>query len=280
MPTFALIGAAGYVAPRHMAAIAEIGGDLKAAYDPHDSVGILDRYFPKCWYFNEFESFDRHLSRNPVDYVAICSPNYLHDAHCRAALRWGADAICEKPLVIRPHNLDELQRQEQLYGKRVWAILQARLHPAVASANHGKGPLYFDELDIDYLVPRGRWYGYSWKGDPAKSGGLIYNIGVHLFDLAAVLLGPMVEIIDAEFNECRAFGTLRMERGIVNYELNTDSSNSTRRTFGGMDLSHGFEHLHSRSYQRIITGDGFSIEDAREAIKICNAITLRSRRSA
>lgn len=276
MSNFAIIGAAGFVAPRHMEAIYEIGGNLIAAYDPHDSVGILDRYFPETAFFTEFELFDRFLSRNRVNYVSICSPNYLHDAHCRAALRWGADAICEKPLVIKPHNLDELQRQEAKYGNRIWTILQLRLHPALVGYDEES----LDELDIDYCTPRGSWYDYSWKGDFAKSGGLIYNIGVHLFDLAQYLLGPMVEIIDANQLGSRAFGTLRMQRGIVNYELNTDSGNMVRRTFGDLDLTHGFERLHTLSYSRIIRDDGFGIEDAREAIKICHAITMRSRREA
>lgn len=271
MPTFALIGAAGYIAPRHMEAIADIGGELKAAYDPHDSVGILDRYFPKTWFFTEFELFDRHLSRNPVDYVVICSPNYLHDAHCRAALRWGADAICEKPLVLKPHNLDELQRQEAHYNKRIWTILQARLHPALVAWEGTK-------LNIIYCTPRGSWYDYSWKGDEAKSGGMIYNIGVHLFDLAALLLGPMDEILEAGITERRAWGKLMMARGMVDFHLSTDPFNEPKRDFGGMDLTHGFESLHSRSYQRIIDGKGFGIEDARESIKICNAITIYSRR--
>lgn len=271
MSKFAIIGAAGFVAPRHMKAIADIGGNLTAAYDPHDSVGVLDEYFPDAWYFNEFELFDRHLSRNPVDYVAICSPNYLHDAHCRAALRWGADAICEKPLVLKPHNLDELQHQEKRYDGRVYTILQLRLHPALVGWQGTK-------LNIMYATPRGNWYDYSWKGDVDKSGGLIYNIGVHLFDLAALLLGPMQEIMEAGTIGTRAWGKLMMARGMVDFHLTTDPHNEPRREFGDMDLTHGFENLHSRSYQNIIDGKGFGIDDAREAIKMCNAITIHANR--
>lgn len=272
MNNFALIGAAGFVAPRHMRAIADINGNLLAAYDPHDSVGILDEYFPECAFFTEFELFDRHLSRNPVDYVSICSPNYLHDAHCRAALRWGADAICEKPLVIKPHNLDELKRQERRYSRRIWAILQARLHPALVGWQA-------DHLEIDYCTPRGSWYDYSWKGDEAKSGGLLYNIGVHLFDLAALLLGPLDEILEADIlNNRSAWGKLQMRDGIVDFHLTTDSTVGKRRVFGDMDFTHGFDTLHSRSYQKIMAGEGFSLEDTREAIAICDKIKNFSRR--
>ena len=182
MTKFALIGAAGYVAPRHMKAIKDVGGELVAALDPHDSVGILDSYFPDCLYFRETERFDRWLSKHPVDYVSIASPNYLHDSHCLMAMRNGADVICEKPLCNYERNIDNLAEWELKTGKKVNVILQCRLHPAAVGMK-SKTSTGFYPVNVNYRTPRGQWYGRSWKSDVEKSGGLPTNIGVHLFDL-------------------------------------------------------------------------------------------------
>lgn len=196
MKRFALIGAAGYIAPRHMKAIAETGNELVAAYDPNDSVGVIDSYFPKADFFTEFERFDRHIEKlrrggNPVDYVSICSPNYLHDAHIRFALRSGAHAICEKPIVLNPWNVDALAEIEAETGLRVYTILQLRLHPAIQALKQRYDDYTGDPLDVDltYITSRGSWYHHSWKGDTSKSGGIATNIGVHFFDMLAWVFG-------------------------------------------------------------------------------------------
>lgn len=196
MKRFALIGAAGYIAPRHMKAIAETGNELVAAYDPNDSVGVIDSYFPKADFFTEFERFDRHIEKlrrggNPVDYVSICSPNYLHDAHIRFALRSGAHAICEKPIVLNPWNVDALAEIEAETGLRVYTILQLRLHPAIQALKQRYADYMGDPLDVDltYITSRGSWYHHSWKGDTSKSGGIATNIGVHFFDMLAWVFG-------------------------------------------------------------------------------------------
>ena len=195
MKNFALIGAAGYIAPRHLKAIRETGNNLFCALDPHDNVGILDQYFPKADFFTEFERFDRHvdkLRRNPpsLDFVSICSPNYLHDAHIRWALRSGADAVCEKPLVLNPWNIDTLEQFEHETGKRIWNILQLRLHQAVTGRefNFTGRP----KVRLTYITPRGSWYHHSWKGDESKSGGIATNIGIHFFDLLISLFSSVV----------------------------------------------------------------------------------------
>lgn len=200
MKRFALIGAAGYIAPRHMKAIAETGNELVAAYDPNDSVGVIDSYFPKADFFTEFERFDRHIEKlrrggNPVDYVSICSPNYLHDAHIRFALRSGAHAICEKPIVLNPWNVDALAEIEAETGLRVYTILQLRLHPAIQALKQRYADYMGDPLDVDltYITSRGSWYHHSWKGDTSKSGGIATNIGVHFFDMLAWVFGGGLE---------------------------------------------------------------------------------------
>ena len=277
----ALIGAAGFVAPRHMAAIKEIGGELVAAYDPHDSVGILDQYFPECEYFREFERFDRHLSKlGDIDYVSICSPNYLHDSHCRFAMRIGADAICEKPLVVQPHNLEELEHIEIKTGNRVWTILQCRIHPSVraffGAFQRGSGTL---SVEVTYKTPRGRWYGYSWKGDEEKSGGILYNIGVHLFDLLAHLFGELKEIYHLYLTKDMAEGYFRLTKADVRFHLSTRMGHKPQRTItfpgfedAGIDLSTGFEDLHTESYRNILYDQGYGIDEARKGIEICHSL--------
>lgn len=276
MANFAIIGAAGYVAPRHMKAIKDVGGTLVAALDPHDSVGVLDQYFPKCDFFTEFERFDRHCSRKSIDYVSICSPNYLHDAHCRFAMRIGADAICEKPVTLTQHNIDDLSMVEQQTGRRVWNVLQCRYHPSVAS------PLLPAPLDhkvdivFDYVTPRGRWYDYSWKADPKKSGGLATNIGVHLFDLVTHLYGRSSHVKVHESSERTMSGYLSLRCANVSWRLSIAMNEVPKRIFniGGIqyDLTSGFADLHTKVYQEILAGNGFGLEEARQSIKICEAI--------
>ncbi len=290
---FALVGAGGYIAPKHLKAIKDTGNELTVAVDRHDSVGIIDSYFPDASFFTEFERFDRFLekkrhnnSNEAIDYVSICSPNYLHDAHCRLALRVGADAICEKPLVVNPWNIDQLQELEQLHGRKVNAVLQLRLHEAVidlkakaeSNANRGKKP----EILLTYITRRGRWYHHSWKGDESRSGGLPLNIGVHFFDFLTWIFGEAekTEIHLAE--PSRYSGTLELEKANVKWFLSVDASDLPTEVVanGGyayrsitcdgeeIDLSKGFTDLHTRVYEEILAGQGHGLEDARGAIDL------------
>ena len=286
MTSFALIGAAGFVAPRHMAAVKSVGGVLRAAIDPKDSVGVIDSYFPDSHFFTEFERFDRHLDKirrrgEGVDYVAICSPNYLHDAHCRFALRSGADAICEKPLVLNPWNLDALAEMEVESGRRISTILQLRLHPAIKQLKErvaATNKRHF--VDLAYITARGRWYHASWKGDELKSGGVATNIGVHFFDVLSYVFGPKhgatVHVREAD----RAAGFISYERADVRWFLSIDRNDlppATREkkssyrslTLDGeeIELSDGFADLHSESYREILAGRGFSLDDVRPCIE-------------
>lgn len=284
MKRFALIGAAGYVAPKHMQAIRDVGGELVAALDPHDSVGILDQYFPDCMFFTEFERFDRFCSQTRIDYVSICSPNYLHDAHCRFALRLGADAICEKPVVLMERNLDQLLQVERDSGNwsrlghdaQVRCILQCRLHPALANLVRSTGGDKKATVKVVYHTPRGNWYKYAWKSDISKSGGLETNIGIHLFDLCSYLYGKLVSIESLEKTEDESMGVLHLERATVNWDLSIRKDRTPKRIFdvdgAQLDLTNGFNDLHTVSYQKILSGDGFGLEDAREAVLICERI--------
>ena len=291
MTRFALTGLAGYVAPRHLRAILDTGHRLVAAADVHDSVGVVDGYFPDAAFFTEHERFDRHLEKlrrqgEGVDVVSVCSPNYLHDAHVRLALRVGADALCEKPLVLNPWNLDALAELEREYGRRVWTVLQLRTHPALAALKEQLS----DSPDrpsvrLTYVAPRGRWYRYSWKGDVEKSGGIATNIGVHLFDLVLWLFGPVesqaVHLQEPE----RAAGRLALARADVEWFLSVDVADRPRDappgpagyraiTVDGRDVefSEGLEHLHTKVYRRTLAGDGFGIDDARPSIELVHAI--------
>lgn len=283
---FVLIGAAGYVAPKHMAAIKANGGELVAAYDPHDSVGILDSHFPECRFFTEFERFDRHIDKlkrlgSPVDYASICSPNYLHDAHCRWALRSGMDAICEKPLVIKPRNIDGLKAIEADTGKRIWSILQLRLHP---EAQRAKQNMKWDanQVEILYITPRGKWYDASWKGDEAKSGGVAMNIGVHLFDIMGHLFGDLVRVHHFKQSQNTVTGSLSLDRAEVRFTLSTDERllpeghkgayRSIEINGKAFDVSSGFTDLHALSYAEILAGRGFGVEDCRAAINLIEAL--------
>ena len=294
MKNFALIGAGGYIAPRHMKAIKDTGNNLIAALDKHDSVGILDSYFPEAEFFIEFERFDRHIEKlrrlgTQTDYVAVCSPNYLHDAHIRFGLRIGANVICEKPLVLNPWNIDGLTEIEKETGKKISTILQLRLHPAIIALRekvqkNSSGKKY--EIDLRYITSRGHWYHISWKGDPQKSGGIATNIGIHFFDMLIWIFG------DVKINEVHqhtaetASGTLELERANVNWFLSIDANTlpgeikqSGKRTFRSLtidgeafEFSEGFTELHTRSYEEILKGNGFPVEEARKSIELVHAI--------
>lgn len=294
MKSFALIGAAGYIAPRHMKAIKDTGNDLLAALDANDSVGIIDSYFPTADFFVEFERFDRHiekLKRNgqPLDFVSICSPNYLHDAHIRFGLRHGADVICEKPLVLNPWNVDALQEICDETGKEVYNILQLRLHPSVIALKEriAKAPKdkKFD-IDLTYLTSRGYWYYTSWKGNMEKSGGIATNIGVHFYDMLQWVFGPIQENIVHLHTHDRAAGYMELERARVRWflSINYDCIPKHIRATGArtyrsimiedeeFEFSGGFTELHTRSYEAILEGKGFPLTTARRAIETVHQI--------
>jgi UDP-N-acetyl-2-amino-2-deoxyglucuronate dehydrogenase len=294
MKTFALIGAGGYIAPRHLQAIKDTGNTLVAALDPNDSVGILDRYFPDCDFFIEFERFDRHLEKlrrkgREVDYVSICSPNYLHDAHIRFALRIGADAICEKPLVLNPWNVTAMQENEQESGHHIYSILQVRLHPAIQELKKQIEQTPADkihDIDLTYITSRGHWYNVSWKGDNKKSGGIATNIGVHFFDMLAWIFGPVQENLVHTMESNRAAGFLKLERAHVRWFLSLDYNDlpvtpepgkpmtyrSIRVDGQEIEFSGGFTDLHTQSYKQILDGQGFGARDVLPSIEIVSDI--------
>jgi UDP-N-acetyl-2-amino-2-deoxyglucuronate dehydrogenase len=294
MKNFALIGAGGYIAPRHMKAVKDTGNNLLAALDKHDSVGILDSYFPEAEFFVEFERFDRHIEKlkrlgTHTDYVTVCSPNYLHDAHIRFGLRIGADVICEKPLVLNPWNIDGLMEIEKETGRKISTILQLRLHPAIIALKEKvqkNPPTKKYNIDLRYITSRGHWYHISWKGDPQKSGGIATNIGIHFFDMLIWIFG------DVKTNEVHqhtpeiASGGLELERANVNWFLSIDANTlpedvkqAGKRTFRSLtidneafEFSEGFTELHTRSYEEILKGNGFPVEEARKSIDLVHAI--------
>lgn len=286
---FSLIGAAGYIAPRHMTAIRDTGNDLVAALDPNDSVGIIDSYFPEAHFFTEFERFDRHLDKlrrtgKGVDYVSIASPNYLHDSHMRFALRSGADAICEKPLVLNPWNIDGLKEIEADTGRRIHTILQLRLHPAIIALRKkvltAPADRKFD-VDLTYVTSRGNWYLQSWKGDEKKSGGIATNIGVHFYDMLHFVFGGVQESIVHLSSPTKTAGYLEYERARVRWFLSVDVNDvpeaeraKGKRTFRAItangenvEFSDGFTDLHTRSYEEILAGRGFGLDENRVAIE-------------
>ena len=294
MKNFVLIGAAGYVAPRHLQAIKDTGNKLLAALDKNDSVGILDSYFPEADFFTEFERFDRHcekLKRSgiPIDYVSVCSPNYLHDAHIRFGLRIGADVICEKPIVLNPWNVDALMEIEKETGHHVYTILQLRLHPAVMElkkkidSSSGKNKL---PVKLTYITSRGHWYHASWKGDIQKSGGIATNIGVHFFDMLLWIFGNLEENIVYNHDADKASGKLVLQNAEIEWLLSINSDNlpdvakkEGKRTFrsltiGGeaFEFSDGFNELHTVSYQKILEGNGFPLADTRNTIQMVHDI--------
>ncbi|GAB1445779.1 Gfo/Idh/MocA family oxidoreductase [Flammeovirgaceae bacterium] len=296
MKNFALIGAAGYIAPRHMQAIKAVGGNLVAALDKHDSVGILDSYFPDCDFFTEFERFDRHLDKLKrkgikIDYVSICSPNYLHDSHIRFALRHGADAICEKPLVLNPWNIDALAEIEKETGRKIYTILQLRLHPSIIALtekikNGPKNKVY--DVELTYITSRGHWYHHSWKGEISKSGGIATNIGIHFFDMLIWVFGGAKESKVVKISNSKASGHLHLQQANVNWKLSVDYADipdelktQGKRTYRSMKLegdevefSDGFSDLHTKSYDLILKGNGFSILEAKSSIETVYGIRI------
>ena len=297
MKKFGLIGAAGYIAPRHLRAIKDTGNTLLAALDPNDSVGILDSFFPEARFFTEFERFDRYtdlLRRrgDPLDYVSITSPNYLHDSHIRFALRIGADAICEKPLVVNPWNAESLKSLEEESGRRVYTILQLRLHPSVIALRERVARAIADDpdaqfgVDLTYITSRGSWYFASWKGEEKKSGGIAANIGIHFYDMLIWVFGDVLDSRVHVLSEGYGSGELRFRNARVRWFLSVtaehlpasacDVSVRTFRsiTFNGeeMEFSEGFADLHTESYRHILVGQGFGLDDALPSIRLVHDI--------
>jgi len=282
MTDFALMGAAGYVAPRHMKAIKETGGNLVAAIDPHDSVGILDSYFPECEFFTEVERFDRYLELlkregKGIDYLSICSPNYLHDAHCRLGMRVGADVICEKPLVLFSKNIEQLQVIEEETGKKIYNILQLRYHPELLKLKDNL-PSGMCRVDIKYITPRGPWYDRSWKGDNEKSGGILTNIGIHLFDMLIWIFGRLLSFTINIMDNHTVEGLVYLDRAKANFLLSTNKGllpEGHDGTFREITVNEEpirmdevFTDLHTEVYRDIINGGGYGIEDAKPSIEL------------
>lgn len=294
MENFALIGAAGYIAPRHIKAIADTGNNLLAAYDRFDNVGRLDSSFPECSFFTENEQFDRFCSKqmkkeNPLTWTAICTPNYTHDAFIRYGLRLGTDVICEKPLVLNPYNIDNLMDLEKETGHKAYTILQLRLHDSIAALKKRveEGPenkMY--DVDLTYITSRGKWYFASWKGDIRKSGGIATNIGVHFYDMLQWIFGPVKQNIVHGMSFDRVAGYLELEKARVRYFLSINADclpenaiQGEKKTFRTINIdgsefefSDGFTELHTKSYRKILDGEGFRICEARDCIQIVSDI--------
>lgn len=294
MKNFAIIGVGGYVAPRHLKAIKETGNRLVSAYDRCDSVGIIDSFFPDAAFFTEQELFDRHNSLlkgrgEALDYVSVCTPNYLHDAHTRYGLRLGADVICEKPIVLNPWNIDGLERVEQETGHNAYTILQLRLHSSVVALREKvladkSGKVY--DVDLTYITSRGNWYYASWKGDERKSGGVATNIGVHFYDMLSWIFGEVTKNVVHVASHDRVAGFLEMKKARVRYFLSINADTlpeevrgAGQRTYRAIhvdgeefEFSEGFTELHTKSYERILSGRGFRISEARDSIQIVHDI--------
>lgn len=297
---FAIIGAAGYIAPRHLKAIKETKNELVAAMDPNDSVGIIDSYFPNADFFVEFERFERHIeklkrikSERAIDFVSICSPNHLHDAHIRFALRSGANAICEKPIVLNPWNIDALKEVENDTNRKVFTILQLRLHPTILALKKQveeapKNKIF--DVDLLYITSRGKWYHYSWKGDIKKSGGVCTNIGVHFFDMLHFIFGEVITNIVHYKDDFKSSGYLEFDRARVRWFLSVDVNDLTRdllakgvRTHRSLiidgkeiEFSDGFTDLHTKIYEDILSGGGFGLDSNRVAIQTVSDIRKAS----
>lgn len=299
---FGLIGASGYIAPRHMRAIKDTGNELIAALDPYDGIGIMDSYFPQAYFFTEYERFDRFVDKwrrngnKKIEYIAITTPNYLHDSHIRFALRSGANAICEKPLVLNPHNIDQLKIIEEESCKKVFNILQLRLHESIVALKNKiskellQNPDRIYDVDLTYLTSRGKWYFISWKGDEDKSGGVATNIGVHFFDMLSWIFGPIEEnIVHLKQPDANA-GYMRLKNANVRWFLSVNYDyipenikNSGKRTFRSIkvdgdeiEFSDGFTDLHTKSYEHILSGEGFGLDEARNSINIVSSIRKMS----
>lgn len=296
MKNFAITGVAGYIAPRHLKAIKDTGNNLVATVDPNDSVGIIDSYFPDAKFFSEFERFDRHLEKlrrlgddRRVHYVSICSPNYLHDAHARFALRIGADAICEKPVVLNPWNIDALQELEEEYGQRIYTILQLRVHPSLLELKRkteAEKSSKKHEIELTYITSRGAWYLVSWKGQSERSGGLATNIGIHFFDLLIWLYGSVEHSEVHHSSPRRACGFIELEHAVVRWFLSIDREDLPEDTVrlghptyrsitvddDEIEFSGGFTDLHTVVYKNTLGGKGFSLDDARPSVALAHDI--------
>lgn len=292
MKNFALIGAAGYIAPRHLQAIRDTGNQLICALDKSDSVGILDRYFDDVDFFTEFERFDRHIEKlrrqvphKKIEYVSICSPNYLHDAHIRFALRVDADAICEKPLVLNPWNCDGLMESEEVTQHKVHTVLQLRVHPAIQELRRKiamQNSPHRHQIDLTYITSRGKWYDFSWKGDAEKSGGIATNIGIHFFDMLLWIFGDVSRHQVHYADPRKIGGFIQLERADIRWFLSLDAHDlpdhakqKGQRTYRSiridgeeLEFSEGFTDLHTLVYREILTGNGYGIRDARPSIQL------------
>lgn len=289
MKKFALTGTAGYIAPRHLKAIKETGNVLVASFDPHDSVGVLDKFFPHADYFNEYERFERHLvklsqhNNSKIDYLSVCSPNYLHDSQIRLGLNLGADVICEKPIVLYPQNLDSLEELERKSGKKVYTVMQLRYHPSIIELKEKlkTSTNKKHEVELTYIASRGNWYHYSWKGEDEKSGGIATNIGIHLFDLLIWLFGDVQKSDLYISNNKKMSGSLELKDANVKWFLSIDENDlpagirsrkkmtyrSIKIDGNEIEFSDGFAELHTKVYQEILKGNGMGISDARPSIE-------------
>jgi len=294
MKNFGLIGAAGYIAERHMRAIKETGNNLTACLDNFDVMGRIDSFFPNADFFVEPERFDRHLDKKrrtgeKIDFLSICSPNYMHDAHIRMALRNQADAICEKPLVLNPWNVDALEKIEEETGKNVYNVLQLRLHPSIIELKkkiETEDPDKIHDVDLTYITSRGKWYFISWKGDVSKSGGIATNIGIHFFDMLTWIFGDVEKNVCHLYEGNKAAGFLQLKKARVRWFLSLDDNDlpanaveKGMRTYRSItvegkeiEFSGGFTDLHTKTYQNILAGNGFGLNDARKSIQITHDI--------
>tara|TARA_B100000886_G_scaffold297560_1_gene225292 strand:+ start:5511 stop:6485 length:975 start_codon:yes stop_codon:yes gene_type:complete len=295
MKNFTIIGVAGYIAPRHLKAIKETNNNLLAALDPSDNVGVIDSYFPNCDFFTEPERFDRHIEKlkyekkTSIDYMTICTPNYMHDSHIRMALRRDADAICEKPLVLNPWNLDSLEKVEKHTGKKIWTVLQLRHHETILELKNkvkNSPPEKIFDIDLTYITSRGKWYYSSWKGDISKSGGIATNIGVHFFDMLNWIFGDLVKNDIHVHSHDRAAGYLEFKKARVRWFLSINSNllpqhikeknqttyRSIKIASEELEFSTGFNDLHTKVYKKILSSKGFRLDDAKTAINIVHEI--------
>ena len=287
MVRFGLIGASGYIAPRHMEAIKNIDGELVTILDPNDSVGVIDRYHPKSTYFSEYERFDREVDRlkrmgKGLDYISIASPNYLHDAHIRFALKNGRHAICEKPLVLNPYSISSLEELQIETGKKIYPILQLRLHQSIIDLKEKVGKKNNNRVELKYVTPRGKWYHYSWKGDDVKSGGIATNIGIHFFDMLLWIFGDIKNSYVSHHTNYSTDGYLELERANIDWSLSIDERDLPHNDWKAfrsikvndeeIDFSDGFTDLHTKSYKKILNGNGFTLEDAKPALELVHKI--------
>ena len=287
MVRFGLIGASGYIAPRHMEAVKNIGGELVTILDPNDSVGVIDRYHPKATYFSEYERFDREVDRlrrmgKGLDYISIASPNYLHDAHIRFALKNGSHAICEKPLVLNPYSIRSLEELQKETNKKIYPILQLRLHQSIIDLKEKVGKKKDNKVELNYVTPRGKWYHYSWKGDEVKSGGIATNIGIHFFDMLLWIFGDVKNNYVSHHSNHSTSGYLELERANVDWSLSVDERDLPHKDWKAfrtikvngeeVDFSDGFTDLHTKSYEEILDGNGFTLDDAKPALDLVHKI--------